>query len=348
MSLVNTKMQELRVQSPSLDQWTNRPSRYGLFDVFMAGNNEPQSIISPQLLEEASKAVGRDVKIPVFDAETVSIGSTRSVTISDSENTSQLYQISFTTYAWGFTIVPGMFMNNEIAMQQDFNRKFLKYLYKFADTVDAACGSALSTSKSQVFADLLGYTNTGNVIVSPLANKDEILGDMSVIMKANDYYGGPYHVVGNTGMESQVKKMAEHGLYNDQNKQIQFDDKVFHFTNNISNDAAHKATGYIVNPGAVGMMWRHEREALLGTMMADGTEWNIDRLPMLGLPIDTYYYESKGSMASMAGAATADHTRGRKEHYGFAIELAYVVAYPFASGSGTVASPITKFAISKT
>lgn len=348
MSLLNTKLQELRVNSPTLDQWTNRPSRYGLFDTFASSTNDSQSILTPELLDQASKAVGRDVKIPVFDAETVSIGSTRSVTIADSENTSQLYTVSFTTYTFGFTMVPAMYMNNEIGHQRDFERKFLKYLYKFADTVDAACGSALSTSKSQVFADTLDYTNTGNVIISALANKDEIIGDLSVIMKANDYYGSPYHIVGNTGVESQVRKMAEHTMYNDQNKVIQFDDKVFHFTNNIANGTGHKATGYIVNPGAVGLMWKHEREALLGTVMQDGTEWNIDRLPMLGLPIDTYFYESKGDFNAIAGAATADMTRVRKEHYGFAIELAYVVAYPFASGSGTIASPITKFAIATT
>ncbi len=57
MSLLNTRVQELRVQSPNLDKWTNRPSRYGAFDVFAAGNKEADSIISPELLARAKRTL---------------------------------------------------------------------------------------------------------------------------------------------------------------------------------------------------------------------------------------------------------------------------------------------------
>lgn len=326
MSLLNTRVQELRVHSPNLSKWTNRPSRYGAFDVYATGNNEADSIISPELLAQASAAVGRDVKIPVFDSESVTIGSTRSVTIADSENTSQLYTVSFVTYAWGFTIVPSLFMNNEVSIQADFQRKFLKYLYKFASTLDTAALAALDANKSQVFADLLGYTNLLNKVTATNAQKDEVIGDLTPIMNANDYYGD-YHVVGNPGVQSRVMKMAEHSIYNDKDQTMQLIDKNFHFTNRLGNAALHEATGYIVNSASCGLLFRHEREALLGTILPDGSEWQMDTLPMLNIPVDTYFYYGKGDYSALAGAATADATRVAKEHHGFAIEVAFVTAY---------------------
>jgi hypothetical protein len=321
----------------------NRPSRYGAFDVFRMGNSDPAGIISPELLAQAASAVGRDVKVPVYDAETVSIGSTRSVTISDSEGTSQLLTVSFTTYAWGFTMIPSLFMNNEISMQRDFQQKFLKYLYKFAETLDTACLSALSTAKTQVFADDLIYTPTSNVLVAANTDRLKILGDLTPVMNANDFYGSPFRIVGNAGIQSLVAQMAEYSQFNESNKTIQWLDKTFHYSNRLTNAVGHEASGYCVNPGSVGLVYRHERESLLGTMLPDGTEWGIETLPLLGIPIDTYFYYGKGDYNAIAGAASADMTRAAKEHYGFAIEVATVTAYNTALG--THASPILKFAV---
>jgi hypothetical protein len=316
---------------------------YGAFDAFFTGNSDANSIISPELFDQAATAVGRDVKVPVYDAETVSIGSARSVTIADSENTSQLYTVSFTTYAWGFTIIPSLFLNNEMSMQRDFNRKFLKYLYKFAETLDTACLSALNTAKTQVFADELVYTATANTLIAQATQENRIIGDLTPVMNANDFYGAPFRVVGNTGIQSLMMRLAEQGLYNDANKTIQWLDKTFHFTNRLTNGAGQAATGYIVNPGAVGLVFRHEREAILGTTMNDGTEWGRATLPLLGIPIDTYFYESKGDFNAIAGASSADMTRARKEHYGFAIEVATITAYN--TNAAVNAAPILKFAI---
>ena len=233
-------------------------------------------------------------------------------------------------------------MNNEFGLQADFQRKYIKYLYKFASTLDDACLSALATNKSQVFADLLNYTNTANTIIAPDTLKDEVIGDLTPIMNANDFYGN-YHVVGNTGLQSQVMKMSEHSIFNDQDKTIQFMDKNFHFTNRLANGTGDKATGYIVNSASCGLLFRHEREALLGTKLPDGTEWGIGRLPLLDIPIDTYFYYGRSDESGRAGASTEDMTRVAKEHHGFAIEVATVVSYQ--NDMPNHATPIAKFAI---
>ena len=176
-----------------------------------------------------------------------------------------------------------------------------------------------------------------------LSRTKEILGDLTAIMNANDYYGSPFRIVGNSGVQSLVAKMSEYSEYNEQNKTIQWLDKTMHYTNRLSNASGKKATGYVVNPSSVGLVFRHEREAILGTMMDDGTEWNIDTLPLLNIPVSTYFYESKGDFNAIAGAASADMTRVRKEHYGFSVDIAYVTAYN--TDLSTYASPIAKFEI---
>ena len=332
---------ELRANSPDLSKWTLRPSSYGALDVFMKHLNDPAGIISKELFERAMKAVGRDVKVPVWDEETVTIGSTRTVTIADDENDSALYTVSFTTYAWGFTITPAQHNNNHFSMQEDFNRKFRKYLMQFLADLDTACLTALDTNKSQVFADLLGYTNTANVISATLAQRNDVLGALTPMMQANDFFGA-YDLVGNMGVSHLISQLAEHSTFNDQDRTIQFNDKSLSYTNRLANIAAKSATGYVINRGSLGMLFRQEADAINNTKLQDGTEWKIDTLPGVGIPISTYYYEGVSDVSSF-GAHTTHLTRAAKQHYGFSVDVANVVAHN--SDLSTYASPITKFNI---
>ena len=228
MSLINTRIQNIRAKG-NLDKNELRPSRYGALDLFMQQSEDPAGILTPELKTKAESSIGNTLQTPVIDYDGgVTIGNTRSVTIADSENTSQMYTITFATYSWGFTIVPAMFMNNEISMQQDFERKFNKYLYKFGETLDAAAVAALTAAKSQVFADLLQYTQTGNVIQAPWKLRENLIGDINPMMAANDHFG-EIHVLGNAGVESIVRKLAEKDLYNAENKTLQYSDKILHF-----------------------------------------------------------------------------------------------------------------------
>ena len=86
---------------------------------------------------------------------------------------------------------------------------------------------------------------------------------------------------------------------------------------------------------------------MLGTVSGDGHEWGIATLPLLNIPCGTYFYDSVGNYSAIAGAATADMTRTRKEHYGFAVDIAFLTAYnSVPSGEGALASPILAFNIS--
>lgn len=346
MSLVLTRIQNIRANS-NLDKFEYRPSRYGALNAFMVQSEDPTGILTEELKQKARTSIGNTLETPVIDYDAdITIGSTRTLTIADSENTSKMVQITFATYAWGFTIAPAMYMNNEIGIQKDFEIKMMKYIYAFAKKLDEAALAALAANKTQVLKNKLLYDFSSNAINAKWTERENVFGDLEVMMGANDFYG-QLHLVGDPGVESIMRKLQQHGLYNDVNKQNEFGTKIVHLTNNIAAAEGKYAQGYAVNAGSLGMLTRFERDCLLGTVSGDGHEWGIATLPLLNMPVGTYFYDSVGDYNAIAGAATADMTRTRKEHYGFAVDVAFLTAYNSKpSGAGALPSPILAFNVS--
>lgn len=342
MSLINTRIQNLRENS-NLDKNELRPSRYGALDLFQMQTDQSDGIITDDLKERAANSIGSLLQTPVINYDAgITIGNSRELVIADSENTSEMVTITFATYAWGFTMVPSLFNNNEISMQKDFETKFNKYLYALGATLDSAAVSTLEANKSQVFNDSLYYTVTANTLAATWAQRELLLGDLNPILAANDHFAD-IAIVGNAGIESMVRKLAQHSLYNDQNKTLEYSDKTFGFTTRLTNGAGIFASLFAVQHGSLGMLARFEREALVGRKTSDGHEWGIDTLPMLGLPVGTYFHESVGDYSAIAGAASADMDRVFKEHYGFAVDFAFLTVHN--SDATTIASPIVKATI---
>ena len=345
MSLILTRTQNIRALS-NLDKWERRASQYGAYAAFLRSQQSGMGPVSDQLFQAAISSIGSTLETPVIDYDgSVTIGSTRSVTIADSENTSAMVSFSFTTYSWGFTQVPAMFQNNEIGAQQDYDAKFMHYWLKFMSAVDTACVAKLEADKTQVLNDNLGkYTFTANEVVVPNdSTKDEIIGDLEVLMQANDYYD-QITVVGSPSLRSHVRnRLMERGEFNEVDKTYQWDDKVWDWSNRVTNASDTTETGFAINGNSLGVRARLEREALARTRTGvQNYQWDvIDSFPGLGLPVGTMYYESVGDQNAIAGAATADHTRGVKQHFGFSVDLCYVTAYN--SDATTIPSPIIKF-----
>lgn len=343
MSLVLTRIQNTLAQS-NVDKYEYRASRYGALNAFMVQSDDPTGILTPELKQKARTSIGTVLQTPVIDYDAdITIGNTRTLTIQDSENTSRFIDITFATYAWGFTIAPAMYMNNEIDIQRDFNTKMMKYVYKFAQKLDEAAIAALAANKTQVMKNKLLYDFSTNAINAKWSERENVFGDLEVMMGANDYYG-QLHIVGDPGVESIMRKLQQHGLYNDVNKQNEFGNKIVHLTNNLAAAEGKYAQGYAVNSGSIGMLLRFERDCLLGTVSGDGHEWGIATLPLLNMPVGTYFYDSVGDYSGIAGDATKDMVRTRKEHYGFAVDVAFVTAYN--SAPTTNPSPILAFNVS--
>lgn len=343
MSLVLTRIQNTLAKS-NLDKNEYRASRYGALNAFMVQSQDPTGILTEDLKQKARASIGTILETPVIDYDAgISIGNERTLTIADSENTSRFVQITFATYAWGFTIAPAMYMNNEIDIQRDFDTKMMKYIYKFAQKLDEVALAALAADKTKVLKNKLLYDFSSNSLNAKWTERENVFGDLEVMMGANDFFG-QLHIVGDPGVESIMRKLQQHGLYNDVNKQNEFGNKIVHLSNNIAASEGKYAQGYAVSAGSLGMLTRFERDCLLGTVSGDGHEWGIATLPLLNMPVGTYFYDSVGDYSGIAGAATADMTRTRKEHYGFAVDVAFITAYN--SDRNTLPSPILAFNIS--
>lgn len=339
MSLVATRLQNWRVENPEFDRNMTRPCEYGALDFFIEQTNAANSIISPNLRDRAFESVGNMVQIPVINYDgDVQVSNVRTCVIPDDENTSSLYTVVWATYAIGFTMVPAAYMNNEISYEHDFLRKMEKTTRALANSLDMGAVAALEANKTQVFKDLLQYEQVGNVIEVPTQMATEILGDINPIMRAN-CYPEMIHVIGNAGVDSLVRKLAQHGVYNDANKRMEYDNKVLHYTNNVTNAASKNGTFFAVADGNVGVLTRVDREALRRTR-ANFHEWDVVRLPYIDLPVGSHYYTAVGDQSQVAGDATADLTCAVKEYFGFSVDVAFLVAYN--SDAENVANPIIK------
>ncbi len=343
MSVLATRIQNIRAKS-NLDKWETRPTKAGVFDLLKRDTDHPYSIISDELKRKAFSSIGSTLEIPVINYDaSVTIGSSRTVTIADDENVSAMHPITFITYAFGFTQVPAALDNNEIDIQRDFEEKFIKNIIALSKVLDTAGATVLTAQKTQVFGDDLGFTPVANVVTSSTANEQKLVGAIPVIMESNDYDGDQLNVVGNRGFQYLISQMDEKSVYNSENKTIQYQGMDLSYSNRITNAGADKATFFALVPGSVGILTRLEREANRRTVSKTGHEWDWDMLPLLGIPCATYEYDSVGDQNLIAGAATTDLDRGLKKHYGFAVDVAMVP--PYASALGTNASPIMKGAV---
>ena len=339
MSLVATRLQNWRISNPELDRNMTRPLEYGALDFFIEQTRAQNSIISPNLRDRAFASIGNTVQVPVINYDgDVTVSNTRSCVISDDENTSALYTVVWKTFSVGFTMVPTLYMNNEIDYQHDFQRKMEKVCRALATALDQDAIAALSAQKTQVYKDKLQYTVTSNVIQVPTQMATEILGDLNPMMRANSY-PRMLHLIGNAGIDSLIRKLAQHGVYNDVNKRMEYDNKVLHYSTQLVNESQKIGTLYAVEEGNVGILTRVDREALRRAR-SNFHEWDVVRLPFIDLPVGSHYYTAVGDQSSIAGDASADMVCNVKEYFGFSVDVAFIVAYN--SAPSTVPNPIMK------
>lgn len=344
MSLAATVLNSIRIKNEKLDKNEHRLSEYGAFDFFVQ-QSKSNPLLTSEMKEQAVRSMGKTLQMPVINYDgDISVSNVRSCVIADAENTSALVGVTFATYAVGFTVVPAMYSNNEVDKQMDIERKFLKCARVLGAALDNAALTALSANKTQVFADTLIYTESSDVIQVPWASREDILSDIEPMMAANDFYGR-VHIIGNAGVRSLLNKLMEKGEANVVDKRLEWAGKEFHFSNRLANGDNIYATFYAVEDGNVDLLFRYDREAVLGTKTQVGHEWDIINMPYLNIPVGLHYYESVGDQSGIAGDATADLTCAKKEYYGFSVDVAFVVAYN--SALTTRANPIINATIAK-
>ena len=337
MSLIATRMLALRKRNPDFYKNEFRLSEYGALDFFYTQSIE-NPILTRETKEEVKRSIGRAVQLPVLYDGTIQVSNVRSCVVPDAENTSALVDVTFVTYFVGFTTVPAMFSNNEIDYNEDFDAKMKKAARALGAALDSAALAKLEAVKSQAITDSLIYTVSGDTVEVDWPSREDILGDIEPIM-ASDDFTGRVHIIGNQGVNSLVRKLAEKGEYNVTDKGLEWMNKRFHFTNRLANESGKYATFYAVEERNVDMLFRFDREAVRGAAGA-GHEWEIITMPYINIPVGVHFYRAAGDQSAIAGDATADLTCALKDYWGFSVDVAFITS--FNSDLANKANPFIK------
>ena len=236
-----------------------------------------------------------------------------------------------------------LYTNNEFSYEDDWIMKYRTMEDKLGDALDVLAVTALGTAQSQVFAEELGYTITGNSVQVPYTKRVNIFGDVKGMMRANRYPAAGLHIVGNAGCEAVVRNLQIFGAQNAQTLDREFAGNRLHYTNNVANaqqsgGTSYSGAFYAVAPGMVGFLSRVSRPELNNTKTRIGHEWGTEVLPGLGMEFGFHYYESVGDMSAIASTASADMICDKKEHFGFSLDVAFITAYN--ASISTIANPI--------
>ena len=345
MSLVNTLVQTFRADVPDFDKNEFRIMQAGMLNTYQKQSASAQSFLTTDLVQKAKMTTPNNtVTIPVINYKDVTIRTTRPLTIAADENTSELYTVTWTTFAYGFKMYRAQHFNNDISYQRDFNKKMEAMLVKMTAAIEAAGISVVDTAKTQTIGQLVGgHTFTSDVVHEFAATyKDsQIIGDLSPMMGSNDFYSIGLDVVGNRRLEALLNRMEGFVVQNSENKQWQWANNAFTFSNLITNSSGKKATGYAINPGTLGLLSRVEPDSVYGTKLKTGHEWDTVMLPGLNIEFGTYTYDEAVDLSGAGNAAITHLTRTGATNFDFAVDLAFLT--PYVSDASDPITPIIKF-----
>lgn len=345
-ALIATMMQEWRIKSNNLDKIEWKKGMYGAMDFTLAQNNVAGSIVSQELQQAAHKSTGKTIKVPVWVADTNTVANGRSCTIPNHEVKDALVSLTWASFNDGFLVVPNRYLNNDVALQEHFNKNMEAMLMRWYTKINALCLANLESNKNTVASvNTMGYTEASGVISAYKGQRYDFMGDFSSIMHSNGY-GGRMNVIGNAGVENVFMKLWEHGTYNDVNRAYEYNDKKLYIDSTLANAANQYATMYMVPDGMVGLLSRVSRAEGANTQQG-AHAWGMDMLPGLGnLVFGTHTLKVEGNMADLmnhfAGdnSSVGDMTCDAGIYMGWSIDLAFVNAYN--SRPTTVQGPILK------
>lgn len=354
MSLVATAMQPLieMYTRKALDKNEILFSRYGAHNLFLAMSGQSNAIMSSKVRTDAENSYGNVVKIPVLTGDTVSIGSTRSCTISDAESTSGFVQLTWTPLTWGFTMYRGQYVTgpqaiNYIQYDSDLLHKADRCTLALMSTVDTLARNVIDTNINTYFPANITtsyYPQISNALQVSQAQKNDFFNQLSAIMEEYDFYNKTY-ILANPKLKTMTTRLEAQGAGNATNEAFQFmlGNFVFTSSNRVTNGSGIESTVYAIQEASIAIVNRNNPNARGGFKIGGGdtpvTQWGIMQYPLLGMQVGTFY---TASCAATGGAVTDNATL--KEGYGFDTEISWLT--PYNSSPSTKQQSILKAEIS--
>lgn len=282
--------------------------------------------------------MGNTLKFPVLKRNsTATVATTRACAGDNNEVDSAMMGLNWLVVRDSFWMFPNRYMNNEIAMQEHFDANMKSLINRCADKLEYYCLADLSSNKTQVIADTLGYTFASNAVSVPAANREFCLVDIADMMRSNSY-PGHLHIVGSLGVHNIVNHLYEHGEYNDVNRGIEYAGKTFHTSAQLDHTGKFAAL-YAVEEGQVGFVSRLSRAQYNNDKVLN-KEWGSMVLPGTGVNFGIVKTVHTGDMTQYLDASASDMTCDYGVEYVFEAEIAFLDKYN--SDITAYANPIIK------
>lgn len=346
MSLVATLMQPIRTQyrDRGIDKLEQRRSIYGAWNYFQQESTGPNSLIDEDLRAKIKQSFGKTIQIPVFNTEDVVITNVRACTVPDLQNTTALVTLTFVTYAFGFTMIPSEYFNNDIKYERDFTRKLERFIQKLAATLETASANNLSTNKNTYWPAKISayYPVVANALQITQAQKNDFYNTAKTVMQEMDFNPG-VDVVTTLSGQPMLNRLQNQGPGNAVNEQFQFNGYNWYYSNGITNGAGVQSTGYMIQPGTVGVENRNDPDAIMRSRIDGVKEWDEVDVPLVNLRMASYYYADCADVSAYHAGMT-NLTRVKKEGFEWSTDICFVNAYN--SDPTTRFNPIVKFEIS--
>lgn len=343
MTLIATRLDPIRhMYDGRLDQHENRRTTYGLLDTAIRQMAHPRAIINSQLREEAMRSQGRTLSIPVYQKGSVTVSNTRTCTIGTHDSTSARVDVTWKMLSTSISMDADLYDNNEMMYNDDLAKKIGDVVEAFNIVIENDIDALLDTNKSQVYNSPfvgagLRYPTTTNTLQVATGVQEHFFNDIDAINQDNDYEGSEIVVVGNPTLKSYVRTYRNQGNSNDENLLYQFDGFDFTFSRRVTNATGKVATGYWMQPGAIGILSRVNRAARNNRETTVGKLYSTQMLPGFPFPVAVMYESDCTDLSSKEADMTADV----QEKWQFSVEIGLLAAY--IDDLTTDASPYGKF-----
>jgi len=353
MSLVATLLERIQPNyTEDFDKNELRRSNYGALETFSRDTNSPIGILTPDVKMNIMNSFGRKggVVIPAIDSDTVTIGNTRSCTVALDENDSQEFVLTFATFAWGFTMFPTQYIQNEVGYVADFDRKMRKYMTQFLKDLDSKCVAQLELDKNQVYPT--DITNIFPVLADALrvslADAQDAYNNVETIANVQDYEG-PFNVIASSTHRPIISRLTNQGQGNAINETFQFGPYEYSYSNRVTSGAGVKSTSYVTPKGNLAIMNRNDWDSKTKQRSTDGHIWDEVELPMSipmsgsnNIKVGTLHFSNCANAVGELGSALGGQSEASlKEAFLFSTDVVTLTA--FSSDRSTIPGPAQKY-----
>jgi|GEM_PF-2916654 len=342
MSIAATVLDDyvLSYDESNLDLNEHRRSTYGAFDTFVT--DTPNLIPGHQSLIAGRASERRPTRIPVLNRKTFTSDTSRTCSAETDVLTSAEVTLTWATKRLGFVMIPSQHKDNQISYQNEFNHSLGAIERTWAEELDTLGAAHLETSKAAVNnADGNPYAVASNAMVVPEADGELFYNELSSIMNQNDLTG-PYNVVGSTRQRALVRQYSSQGTSNAENREFQFGDYNFAYSNRVTVNSGDRDTVYAMPSASLAYLSWIDIDSRMDHESGDGKEWFVQDLPLLGHSVGVLFQSTCGDKSAVLTGLDATLV----ESFSFSFDYVFVSAYN--SSSGTLPGSIYSARFSKT